>query len=200
MKPIEITVREKVARLVDPDAFIVCGNSKYTVSFEFDAEWDEYDTKTACFKWNGQKEEVVFNGNQCKVPIISNTFSVEIGVYAGDLQTTTGALVNAKKSILCGTEKHHEPEPDVYNQIMELLKRLEGVSDEELTAAVEAYFNENPIENATYFKPGNALELSADNVLNVKTTNEAETDNTLPITSSGVRVIVGNIGAILDTI
>ena len=50
------------------------------------------------------------------------------------------------------------------------------------------------------FEVGNALELTDDGVLNVITTDEAEQDNTLPITSSGVHTIVGNIGAILDTI
>lgn len=51
----------------------------------------------------------------------------------------------------------------------------------------------------TYFRPGNALKLT-NGVLDVVTTDEAEADNTLPITSSGVHTIVGNIGAILDTI
>lgn len=50
-----------------------------------------------------------------------------------------------------------------------------------------------------FFLPGNALELN-DGVLNVKTAEAAEQDNTLPITSAGVHTIVGNIGAILDTI
>jgi hypothetical protein len=39
-----------------------------------------------------------------------------------------------------------------------------------------------------------------DGKLSVNTTNQAEADNTRPITSSGVYAIVGNIGAILDTI
>lgn len=51
----------------------------------------------------------------------------------------------------------------------------------------------------TFFAPGNALELK-EGLLNVLTTDTAEEDNTLPITSAGVRTIVGNIGAILDTI
>lgn len=50
------------------------------------------------------------------------------------------------------------------------------------------------------FTPGNALELTEDGILNVRTTNDAEEDNTLPITSAGVNAIVGNIGALLDTI
>lgn len=49
------------------------------------------------------------------------------------------------------------------------------------------------------FVLGETLELD-NGVLNVKTTNAAERDNTLPITSSGVYTIVGNIGAVLDTI
>lgn len=51
-----------------------------------------------------------------------------------------------------------------------------------------------------FFTPGNALELTPDGILDVQTTDYAEQDNTLPITSSGVHTIVGNIGAILDTI
>lgn len=51
-----------------------------------------------------------------------------------------------------------------------------------------------------FFTPGNALELTPEGILDVQTTDYAEQDNTLPITSSGVHTIVGNIGAILDTI
>ena len=51
-----------------------------------------------------------------------------------------------------------------------------------------------------FFTPGNALELTPDGILDVQTTDYAEQDNTLPITSSGVHTIIGNIGAILDTI
>lgn len=39
-----------------------------------------------------------------------------------------------------------------------------------------------------------------DGVLRVNTTDKVETDNTQPITSAGVQMIVGNINAILETI
>lgn len=39
-----------------------------------------------------------------------------------------------------------------------------------------------------------------DGILSVNTTDQMEQDNTLPITSAGVHTVVGNIGAILDTI
>ena len=38
------------------------------------------------------------------------------------------------------------------------------------------------------------------NILKVNTTDDAEADNTRPITSSGVNTIVGNINALLSTI
>ena len=38
------------------------------------------------------------------------------------------------------------------------------------------------------------------NILKVNTTDNAEADNTRPITSSGVNTIVGNINALLSTI
>lgn len=146
MKQIEITVRDKIARLVDIDSVIVCDNSDYIAVFEFDSEWDAYDVKTARFKWNGKYEERVFTGTQCDIPVINDTVSVEIGVYAGNLSTTTSALVNAKKSILCGSPVHNEPEPDVYNQIIALLEGFEGASEEEIAAAVADYMVANPIE------------------------------------------------------
>lgn len=40
----------------------------------------------------------------------------------------------------------------------------------------------------------------ANNVLSVNTTNDAEQDNTLPITSAGVNTLVGNINAFLATL
>ena len=51
-----------------------------------------------------------------------------------------------------------------------------------------------------YFEPGNALELTDDGVLNVKTADKAEEDNTLPITSAAVAESVGNIEILLGTI
>lgn len=199
MPNINIIVRDKVAEEVEGKR-IVCGNSGYVAVFDFDEEWAGYDTKTARFIWNDKCEDVLFSGNECPIPVITNAFGVLVGVYAGDLHTTTAATIDARKSILCKNGVPADPRPDVYNQLMELLKELQvgGVTPEQIEAAVDAYFAENP-SAAIPFEIGNALELK-DGVLNVLTTNTAEQDNTMPITSSGVHTIVGNIGAILDTI
>lgn len=85
---------------------IVCGNSDYVIEFTFDTEWDEHQTKTARFSYcrNGRNyyEDVQFTGNTVAVPVLSNVARVLIGVYAGDLCTTTPARVVCERSILCG--------------------------------------------------------------------------------------------------
>lgn len=119
---IEVNISNKIARLVNEDTVGVCGNSDYMIQFNFDDEWKPYETKTARFKFNGKYTDVVFTGNQCAMPVIYNTYSVEIGVYAGDLHTTTSALLKMKKSVLCDGGTPSDPTPSVYDQIMELLK------------------------------------------------------------------------------
>ena len=104
MKNLHIAVDNKVATYLQRDGEIVCGNSDYQIVFTFDADWDAYDTKTARFIWNGKHMDVPFTGNECQVPIIKNTDEVKVGVYAGDIFTTTPATIPCKRSILCGDE------------------------------------------------------------------------------------------------
>ena len=144
MKNIEINISNKIATL--KEKFVgVCGNSDYVVMFNFDDEWESHATKTARFKHGGQYTDVVFTGNECPMPIILDTASVEIGVYAGNLHTTTSACVLMKTCILSGSGVPADPTPDVYNQIIEkidagMLKGDKGDkgdpgSDAEVTAA-----------------------------------------------------------------
>ncbi len=126
MKEINITIRDKIAENVSGKGY-VCGNSDYTVIFDFDSEWDEFDTKTARFiKQDKTFMDVVFTGNECPMPILSNTYNIYVGVFAGDLHTTTPAHISAKKSILCDNGTPAAPSKDVYAQIMELLSNLDA--------------------------------------------------------------------------
>lgn len=118
MPVINVTIRDKVAV---SDGKLVCGNKDYTAVFDFDAEWDAYDTKTARFIWNGHPEDVIFTGTECPIPAVSDTHVLEVGVFAGDLQTTTPAKVWCDRSILCGEGVPADPAPDVYAQLMEKL-------------------------------------------------------------------------------
>lgn len=58
---INIKVKDKIA--VGDETLIVCGNSDYTVNFELDAEWAEYDKKTMRIGYrNGKYKDVDFTG------------------------------------------------------------------------------------------------------------------------------------------
>ena len=130
MHYINITVRNKVAVNPAQDRY-VCGNSDYIVRFDFDAEWDAFETKTARFiKEDGTYVDQVFSGNDCPVPVIADTYKLQVGVFAGNLSTTTAAYVPCKKSILCGGGVPAAPAEDVYNQIMEKLNSVPSMTGE----------------------------------------------------------------------
>ena len=127
MNNINIKVTGKVA--ASPKDIIVCGNSDYKIIFDFSDEWQEYDTKTARFVFNNTYIDVIFTGDTVQVPIITNTLFVAVGVYAGDLCTTTPALIDCKKSILCEHGTPADPAPDVYSQLITLLGDINAALD-----------------------------------------------------------------------
>lgn len=118
---IGIEIKNKIATLSDQDAVIVCGNSDYVLKFTFDEEWQAYEAKTARFYSNGEIEDVVFNGDECPVPVMERTDGVYIGVFAGDLSATTNVYITCKKSILCIGGSVKKPIPDVYAQLMQMI-------------------------------------------------------------------------------
>lgn len=129
MPEIDITVREKIAQ-AQGSPEIVCGNSDYTVTFDLDAEWDAYDAKTAQFKFfeNGVPRcyEVAFTGDTAAIPAVYDTAELLIGVYAGDIRTSTPARVSCLPCISDGTVPHPDPPPDVYQQLLALLETLDS--------------------------------------------------------------------------
>lgn len=144
-RKINVMVVDKIAT-ADSDALYVCGNSDYAVVFNFDGEWDEHESKTARFSYNGSYTDVVFQGNECPVPVLSDVYGFKVGVFAGNLRTSTPAYVAAKKSILCENGSPAAPMDDVYNQLMALINDLakDGVTDEAIQQAVAKYMAENP--------------------------------------------------------
>ena len=129
MPEIMIDVTEKAAVLSAPSV-IVCGNSGYTVRFAFSSEWDAYPTKTARFVYRRsgalRYADLLFAGNSVSVPVIRDADEVEIGVYAGDLCTTTPARVPCARCITDGAPVHDPPAPDVYVQLLAYLAGLQG--------------------------------------------------------------------------
>lgn len=206
MNYIDIRVEKRHATNVTyatSDSRPVCGNVDYTIRFEFDVEWDAYEHKTARFVTEKGYVEVLFAGSECPMPMFSNVLYVEVGVYAGDLQTSTPAYIPIDRSILCGDAPvHPDPPEDVYNQLIARLEAIEyaTVSPEAIEKAVSDYLTENPVETGVQFTTDETLTLSEDDVLSVNRAEVVEQDNTLPITSAAVYKTVGNINALLATI
>lgn len=101
---IQVNIADKYAAATGAPV-IVCGNSDYLVAFTFDDEWADITEKTARFSFvkDGAIKyiDVEFSGSEAPVPVLSGITSVEIGVFGGELRTTTGARVPCVKSILC---------------------------------------------------------------------------------------------------
>ena len=139
---IHVTVRERIAA-AEADAFLVCGNSGDTVQFDLDSEWEAYPTRTARFfcRRNGRAfySDVLFTGDSVTVPVLRNMSEVLIGVYAGDIRTTTPARVLCVPCITDGAPQHEDPAPDVYDQLMEYLAGLQrGIVSETFLQTINA--------------------------------------------------------------
>lgn len=128
-KNIKVHIKDRVA-VAEGDPVIICGNSDYTVTFSFDEEWGEAKAKTARFKFrtfDGPAHiDQPFEGDTVAVPELSNVREVEVGVYVGDLNTTTGASIRCKPCIRCGGGAPKDPTPDVYDELMALINKMGG--------------------------------------------------------------------------
>lgn len=213
---IHITVRSRVPTITDGEE-VISHNSDYVIEFDFDEEWtDNY--KTVYFVCeDGSHQPVVINGNACPVPVLNGEHRrIFVGVQAGSiekpsvLKTTRPCCLKVRDSIadLLG-QPIPDPTPDVYQQIMALLEDIKQgeVSPEDIQKAVDNYLTENPVrvdiatsEKAGIVTVGKNLSITKDGVLSVDTTDSAEQDNTKPITSAGVNLVVGNINALLAII
>ena len=149
---ININIKDKIAKVAEP-VTIICGNTDYEIRFAFDEEWVDQKVKTARFIYNNKYIDVVFEGEQCKMPKVINATGVFIGVFAGDLHTTTPAFILCEKSILCRGGTPAEPVPDVYAQIMELINSLilngggEGGNVSIIVDSILSLTSINPVQN-----------------------------------------------------
>lgn len=190
MPEILINVRDKLPMPAGDIRAVVADNSDYTIRFEFDDQWED-GAKTVYFvRSNGFVYPAVQTVNNIvSVPVLHDIKMREllmIGVQQGDIKTSRPCTVPIFSSIADAiSDEAVQPDESLWEDVMKRLEKLEKYG--------------GGSGGGIDFAPGNALELTG-GVLNVKTTDTAEADNTLPITSSGVNMIVGNIGAILDTI
>lgn len=190
---IDIDITDK-RPTVEATPVIVCGNSDYTIRFTFDEEWGALVAKTARFVYRRagktEHQDVPFVGDTVAVPVLSDVNEVYIGLYAGNLCTTTPARIPCDRSILCGSTVHEEPEEDVYNQLMGFLNDVVAISDERILKGVSDYVKENPIvdyENLDNKPTINGRELSGE-----------MTNETLGLSSPTPEQVAGATQAWLD--
>ena len=145
MPDINITVAHKVA--VSDTQSIVCDNSDYTVHWTLDDEWSAYDTKTMrTIYMDGTYTDTVFSGDTIELPVCTVPGVVQIGLFAGDIRTSRVAILRALPSVRSGAGAPADPTPDVYDQLMEIIKVLGVVDPDDIAKAVADYLAAHPIE------------------------------------------------------
>lgn len=141
MKNINITVAGKIATNTTPGVVIVCGNSDYTVTFDLDAEWAAAPARTARFVYyrDGLSlyQDVEFTGTTVSVPALYGIGYVLVGVYAGDLITTTPAKVLCDRSILCG-DQENVVAPTAKEQLLAMIGELANLQTTDKSSLVAA--------------------------------------------------------------
>lgn len=125
MPEIHIAVENGVASQTDGTVYI-CGSGDFTVVFAFDAQWQE-PLKTARFQTESTYQDVLFRGNRCPVPVFGNARKLEVGVFSGNLRTTTPGRIALREGIRSTWGPPEDPAPNLYDQL------LETVSDTSLS-------------------------------------------------------------------
>ena len=121
MKEIHISIREGVALQTDHTPYIT-GDGEYRVVFDLEKEWEAHPLRTARFQTEGSYVDVVFRGNQCRVPVFTYARTLEVGIFAGNLRTTTPARIFLREGIRSAWGSPEAPAPNVYDQLMEALE------------------------------------------------------------------------------
>lgn len=128
-KILKISVADKIATYLARQGDIVCGNSDYIARFTFDEEWAGKE-KTARFTWNGQFEDVDLVDDECAVPLLAGVDEVKVGIYSGELSTTTAATIGCKRSIRCEQATPTVENDQRYaNEAKEAADRAEAAAD-----------------------------------------------------------------------
>lgn len=95
-------------------------NSDYIAHFTFDEEWNGA-IKTARFIQFGEYVDVVLDNNDsCSIPIFKNGWVI-VGVFSNTM-TTTYTEIYFNRTVKDENGNPEEPTPDVYSQLLEMIK------------------------------------------------------------------------------
>lgn len=90
MTDIKIKISKKIA--ICKKKYLISSNSDYTVTFEFDDEWNPQESKTARFIFDEKCVDVPFLGNSVSVPKIPFCKTLGIGVFSDTASSTVADL------------------------------------------------------------------------------------------------------------
>ena len=122
IEPIVIKVTDKVPFVVSGPQYVVCDNSDYTVVWQLDEEWAQFEHRTMQVNYkDGTYERVLFTGNSCALPAIPVPGPVHVGLFAGDIHTTRPARLLAVRSATTDSGEERDPMPNGYAQAIEAL-------------------------------------------------------------------------------
>lgn len=125
-----------------------------------------------------------------------------VNVSGDKTEVITECVISVKKRPKPDDYVYTETETLNYKTLKKRMDDWEesgGLTDEQVSEAVEKYFKENPDAGTAFKTDGHTLKLE-DGILSVNTADSVEQDNTLPITSAAVHATVGNIEILLGTI
>lgn len=122
IEPIMIKVTDKVPELVSGPDYVVCDNSDYTVVWQLDEEWAQFEHRTMQVNYkDGTYERVLFTGNTCALPAIPVKDWFHVGLFAGDIHTTRPVKLFANRAITTDSGEERDPMPNGYAQAIEAL-------------------------------------------------------------------------------
>ena len=122
IEPIVIKVVDKVPIVVSGPDYVVCDNSDYTVVWQLDEEWAQFEHRTMQVNYkDGTYERVLFTGDSCTLPAIPVKDWFFVGLFAGDIHTTRPARLLAVRSATTDSGEERDPTPDGYTQAIQAL-------------------------------------------------------------------------------
>ena len=186
MPEIVVTVKNKMA--VGDGSVIVCNNSDYVVRFALDSEWDALALRTMRIVYDSYTHtDIAFSGDTVALPTIIDRTSIGIGLYSGDIHTSTCAMFDCERSVM-GNNSHAvaPPSSDVYNEIVEMINdgRLKGDNGADGTNGADGA---NGADGVT-FTP------SVDSAGNLSWTNDGGLSNPATVNIKGATGATGERG------
>lgn len=118
-----IKVADKVPELVSmPPRGITCDNSDYTVVWQLDEEWAQFEHRTMQVNYSdGTYERALFTGDSCALPAIPVKDWFYVGLFAGDIHTTRPVRLFANRAITTDSGEERDPMPNGYAQAIAAL-------------------------------------------------------------------------------